>query len=571
MPEARPTAHFTFDTPEGVTLDYHNPLAVSADGRSIVFAGSAPAGTAQLWTYSVGAPDDLRELPGTEGGGQPFWSPDGASIGFFSGGELKKVSLASGTVQRICVLPPGNPPAGTWGSEGTIVFSLGFGLGRGGLYAVPESGGEATPLTTPDERTGHWWPHFLPDGRRFLFEIFGLDAETAGAPADNAGVYVASLDAPDERRRLLPVPMRTLYGSGHLLFVQDGSTLMAQPFDVARAELTGDPVAVASSVAFGVVPRWGWFSVSATGVLAYVEGITSDVRQLVWLDRAGQRLGTLADPRPYGGVALSPDGRRVAAEVIAGTGLWDIWVIDVARGMPSPVTTGPAGALSPVWHPDGQELIFRGNTASRLYRKEPRADATASALRDTADGGIPQDWSHDGQTLLYRTSGEENAFWALPVEGDGSPELVLTSAFSVGGAQMSPDGRWLSYTSNESGRNEIYVEPFPTRLMRRGRPGERVPVSGDGGRTPKWRGDGKELFYRSRDGRLMAVDIREAASGLEVGTPDVLVPADALMGAALDSYAVTADGQSFLVKMRVDEDVKQRIHVKINWSSPIGR
>jgi Tol biopolymer transport system component len=280
----------------------------------------------------------------------------------------------------------------------------------------------------------------------------------------------------------------------------------------------------------------------------------------VWLDREGKQLGTLENPARYGRIALSPDGRHVAAEVIAGTGLNDIWVIDVARGMTSRVTTGPTGALSPVWSPDGRELIFRPeySASGLLYRKELRADATASALPETADGGIPQDWSQDGKILLYRTSGEENAFWALTVEGDGPPELVLKSAFSVFGAQMSPDGRWLAYVSNESGRNEIYVEPFR-------RPGERVRVSGDGGRTPKWRGDGREIFYRS-GGTLMAVDVREGASGLEVGTPAVLVSADALTDVFLD-YAVTPDGQRFLVKMRVEEDVTQRIHVVTNWSS----
>ena len=563
-PEALLTAHFIFDTPAGVTLDDHNPLAISPDGRSIVFAGRSPAGTAQLWTRPVGAPDLPRGLPGTEGGGQPFWSPDSASIGFFAGGDLKKVSLASGTVQRICALPPGTvSPAGTWSSEGTIIFSLGSTVG---LYAVSEAGGEATPLTTPDERTHHWWPQFLPDGRRFLFEIYGLPEDGTGVYADNAGVYVASLDAPDERRRLLPVPMRVRYGSAHLLFVQDGSTLMAQPFDVVRAELAGDPIVVASSVASGRAERWGWFSVSATGVLAYIEKtrMTGDVWQLVWLDRAWKRLGTLADPRPYGGVALSPDGSRVAAAVMAGTGLWDIWAIDVARGMTSRVTTGPTGALDPVWSPDSQELIFRGYAANRLlYRKEPRADATALALPETADGGIPQDWSHDGQILLYRTSGAENAFWALPVQGDGSPELVVNSVFSLGQAQISSDGRWLAYVSNESGRDEIYVAPFR-------RPGKRERASRDGGSWPRW-GDGSELFYRSYDGGFIAVDIREAASGLEVGTPEVLVSADALMGTALGSYAVTADGQRFLVKMRVEGDVPQRIHVVTNWSSPIGR
>jgi len=561
-PEARPAFYSTFDMPEGVTLTDFNPLAVSPDGRSIVFAGRFPDGTAQLWTRLLGAPDVPRELPGTAGAGQPFWSPDSASIGFFAGGELKRVSPASGIVQGICALPPNSRrPAGTWGSEGTIVFSLGN--GTSGLYTVSATGvGEATPLTTPDERTDHWWPHFLPDGRRFLFESYGLP-DSAGRYPENTGVYVGSLDAPDERRRLLPVPMRARYGSGHLLFVQDGSTLMAQPFDVARAELTGDPVAVASSVgSSGMVPRWGWFSVSATGVLTYVEGITWDM-QLVWLDRAGKRLRTLGDPAPYGQIALSPDGNRVAAVEIAGTGLNDIWVID-DRGIKSRVTTGPTGAVSPVWSPDNRELIFLGDYSAsrRLYRKEARAGATASALREEAVGGTPEDWS--GNILLYRTSGEQNALWALPVEGDGPPEPVLESAFSVGGAQMSPDGRWLSYVSDESGRYEVYVEPF-------GRPDERERVSRDGGGQPRW-GDGTELFYLSDDGRLMAADVREGATGLEVGTPELLVPADALravvgMGPLGGDYAVAPDGQSFLVKMRVEGDVPQRIHVVTNWSS----
>jgi Tol biopolymer transport system component len=561
-PEAQPTAHFTFDAPEGVTLTDFDPLAGSPDGRYVVFAGRSPAGTAQLWIRPLGA-TGVRELPGTEGAGQPFWSPDSGSIGFFAAGELKRVSLASEIVQRICVLPPGGAdPAGTWSTDDTIVFSLS--LGGSNLYAVSASGGTATRLTTPDDRTQHWWPQFLPDGRRFIFEVFGLDAETAGVHAGNAGVYVASLDAPDARRRLLPVPMRSRYGSGHLLFVQDGSTLMAQPFDVARAELTGDPIAIASSVASGLVPRWGWFSLSAAGVLVYVEGVTADV-QLVWLDRAGKHLGTLGNAGPYRQIALSPDGERVAAVVIAGTGLNDIWVIDEARGMSSRVSTGPTGGTNPVWSPDGQELIFvRYNSADRLlYRKELRANATGSAVHGMAAGGTPEDWSHDGRILLYRTGGAENAFWALPVEGDGPPELVLQSAFTVGEARMSPNGRWLAYMSDETGRHEIYIEPFR-------RPGERLQVSRDGGTQPRWRGDDGELFYRSSDGQLMGVDVREAVSGLEVGTPEVLVSADALTN-VVGAYAVTADGQRFLVRMRVEGDVKQRIHVVTNWSSSIVR
>lgn len=314
-----------------------------------------------------------------------------------------------------------------------------------------------------------------------------------------------------------------------------------------------------------MVPRWGWFSVSATGVLTYVEGLSA-VTQLVWIDRAGKRIGPLGDPAAHGAIELSPDGRRVATQVMAGTGLVDIWVIDVARGMTNRVTTGPKGGTYPVWSPDGRELVFaRGVGDWNLYRKEPRAGATASPLRETVElRGHPQDWSRDGKILLYRTTGKENALWALPMEQDGPPDLVLKSEFSFWLAQMSPDGRWLAYMSNESGRYEIYVEPFR-------RPGERVRVSPDGGVRPRWRGDGRELFYASDDGQLMAVDVREGPSGLDLGMPEVLFDVDALgaeMLAPWDAdYAVTADGQRFLLQMRIEQNVEQRVHVVTNWSS----
>jgi len=550
-PAAQPAVHFIFELPEDVTLDDFNPVAVSPDGGSIVFAGRSATGAAQLWTRTLDAPE-IHALPGTQGAGQPFWSPDGGSIAFFAEGELRKLSLANATVQRICTLPPGSSgPAGTWSNEDNIVFSTGT---VDGLYSVSAGGGEARALTTPDEQTQHWWPQFLPDGRRFIFEIYAFEEE-------RKGVYVSSLDVPDEWRRLLPVPMRGRYGSGHLLFVKNGSTLLAQPFDVARAELTGDPVAVASSVASGRVPRWGWFSVSATGVLTYLEGGTSI--QLVWLDRAGKRLGTLGDPRRhYGPIALSPDNSRVAVQIMAGDGLHNIWVVDVARGVASRVTTGSPGSFGPVWSPDGRELIFGGGRdGGNLYRKELRAGATASSLLETAEREIPEDWSRDGKILLYRTAGEPNAVWALPLDGNGSPELVLKTGSSLREPQMSHDGRWLAYMSDESGRYEVYVEPFR-------RPGERVRVSPDGGHQPKWRGDGKELFYLSLDGQLLAVDVREGASGPDVGLPTLLVPADKTMAelGGRDDYAVTADGQRFLVKTRVEEK-ERRIHVVLNWTS----
>jgi Tol biopolymer transport system component len=550
-PESRHAVHFTFDAPDNVTLADLNPLAISPDGSSIAFAGRSLDGVDQLLIRTLETPA-IRALSGTEGGGQPFWSPDGSSIGFFADGELKKLDLVGGTIQRICELPPFWRLAGSWSSEGTILFSTGTGVG--GLYSVSASGGEARLLTRPDEGTQHWWPQFLPDGRRFIFEIYGLQEE-------KKGVYVTSLDAPNEWRRLLPVPMRTRYGSGQLLHVQDGSTLLAQRFDVARAELTGDPVPVASSVASGEVPRWGWFSVSANDVLTYIEGSTNI--QLVWLDRSGKRLGTLGDPGRYQGpIALSPDDSRVAVQIKAGDGQDNIWMIDVAREVASRVTTSPPQARDPVWSPDSRELIFEGGPeGGDPYRIELRAGATPSALLETAEYENPEDWSRDGKILLYRTTGEENALWALPLEGEGPSELVLKSESSLRDPQLSSDGQWLTYVSDESGRFEVYVEPFR-------RPGERVRVSPDGGGQPKWRGDGQELFYLSADGRLMTVDVRQGDSGPDVGFPAALLSGDRAVEQlwGRDDYAVTADGQRFLVKTRVEEQ-DRRIHVVLNWTS----
>jgi Tol biopolymer transport system component len=208
----------------------------------------------------------------------------------------------------------------------------------------------------------------------------------------------------------------------------------------------------------------------------------------VWLDRKGGRLGTVGEPGLYRQIALSPDGRRVALEIPDDEG-WDLWVMEISRGVASRVTTDPANEENPVWSPDGQELAFQKGATDGpdLFRKGLRTGASAAPLLESPGGDHPEDWSRDGETLLYIT--EENSLWALPLAGDGSPELVLKTGFRLAEPRLSPDGRWLAYISDESGRWEVYVEPFR-------RPGERVRVSVDGGGQPKWRGDGKELFYR---------------------------------------------------------------------------
>jgi Tol biopolymer transport system component/tRNA A-37 threonylcarbamoyl transferase component Bud32 len=556
-PEARPAAHFVLDTPADLAFDEFVPLAVSPDGRSIVFAGGPPAGTVQLWIFTLDAPE-VRALPGTEGAGQPFWSPDSTSIAFFAESELRKVSLARQSVQRICTLPQVGFPLGTWSAEGTVVFTPGDSSAR--LYSVSAAGGEARPLTTHDESRGetdHWSPQFLPDGR-LLFLI-------AGTKEENTGLHVVSLEAPDERRRILPDVRRFRYAPpGQLLFVKDG-TLLAQRLDADDQVPLGEAVPIASDVgAWALSPGFGSFSVSATGLVAWTSAIESEV-QLEWLDRKGTRLGMLGAPGSYGQIALSPDEGRVAVEIADAGGRVALWVVDVARGVASRVTTDTTDEANPVWSPEGRELVFEGGPGGGdLHRTELRAGATASSLLEAAGRQIPEDWSRDGKTLLYLVMGEETAVWALPLDDGGSPEVVLKSGLALDEPRLSPDGRWLAYISSESGQPEVYVEPFRRR-------GEKVRVSPDGGGQPRWRGDGKELFYLSPDGRLMVVDVREGARGPEVGLAMVLIPAEDLravvQGPDFDDYAVTADGQRFLVKRPGEEGARQRIHVLLDWRS----
>ena len=564
-PELRPATHFVLDTPADLAFGGFGPLAVSPDGRSIAFVGALPASTAQLWLRRLEAPE-IRGLPGTEGARAPFWSPDSSSIAFTAEEELRKLVLAKGTVQRICSLPQGGFNGGTWNGEGTIVFSTGGETAS--LYSVSAGGGEANPLTPHDKsrgETAHYDPEFLPDGQHLLFVVWSSKEE-------NAGLHVTSLHAPGERRRILPSRARSLYAaSGHLLFAREG-ILLAQPFDANRLATTGQPVTVASGVgAWAVDANEGLFSVSATGLVSWMSNVAGNV-QLEWVNREGKRIGTLGEPGKYGQIVLSPDDKRVAAEVADADGRYDLWVMDAVRGVASRLTTDPADERDPVWSPDSQELLFSSDASGDqnlllkgLQTSEPAAPPPAGIGQTPGQRDIAENWSREGNTLLYTTYGQqERSLWALSLDRKGPPELLMKNRFGLDEPQVSPDGRWLAYMSTESGRYEVYVEPFRRR-------GESVRVSTSGGGQPKWRGDGKELFYLSLDRAMMAVSVREGATGPQIGIPAVLVPAKDLSavveGPDYDDYAVTSDGQRFLVKMSVGETNPQRIHLLLDWPS----
>jgi eukaryotic-like serine/threonine-protein kinase len=398
---------------------------------------------------------------------------------------------------------------------------------------------------------------FLPDRRRFLFAVIA----EAGS---SLGTFVGSLDSPDERRLLLPDTNNVQQADGRLLFNRTG-TLLAQPFDAERGELNGEPVAIASSITFTRSGN-GIFGVSPGGTLAYLSGEDERRIQLTWLDRKGKQLGTLGTPGPYSQLALSPDDRRVAVEVRdPASAQFDLWVIDVSRDVMTRLTSDPGDERDPVWSPDGQEVAYGAFARGRglgLFRKgltgEPASPIPIESEANADFRPIPDSWSSDGKTLLYKRLFQNKA-WAFPLEGGGEAEVVLDLEAAMDEPQVSPDGRWLAYTSQESGEYDVYVQPF-------GRPGERVRVSRNGGGPPKWRGDGKELFYQAPDGMLMAVEVGEGTAGPAVSPPTALFDAGTF-DVNLDYFAVSSDGQRFLVRQPTGSDRKVQMHVISNWTS----
>ena len=546
--------HFREVLPERQVLQYSLPapenarhiqtFAVSPDGHYVVMDAIGGDGR-RLWVRAL---DSLQAnaLAGTENASFPFWSPDSRSIGFFAGEKLKKISVTGGPAQILC--DANNSRGGTWGRDGVVVFAPDD--GSGGLRRVSAAGGVSAPLTKTEAGT-HRWPVFLPDARRFLYMA---DRGTAN------GIFLASLDS-SERRRLVQDESNPMYvapnagrANGHLLFVRE-RTLMAQPVDPQNLEARGDVFPVAEDVSRGPSNGSRMYSLSDNGVLIYQTGGRAADRQHLWFDRAGKELGAAGTAvRSQNSFALSPDGKRVAIEresqAADGT---DLWILNLEHNTESRFTFDRSNNSHPVWSPDGSTIAFasnRGGGTMNLYQRASNNTGQDTLLLSNKDPvKLPTDWSRDGRFIIFRSSGGKTNedLWALPLAGEKKPLLLLGSTFLETLGQLSPDGRWLAYASNESGRFEVLVRPFP--------PGWATPLVGQwqvstvGGTQPRWRGDGKELFYIAPDQRLMTVEVKATPQSFERGTPQALfVSSSDQMSLSSDwGYVPSADGKRFLI------------------------
>jgi Tol biopolymer transport system component/tRNA A-37 threonylcarbamoyl transferase component Bud32 len=574
VPREQPVARFEITSPVPFTSTGGSvpvtQLAVSPDGRRIAFVAGPPGGRGALWIRSLDAAEP-EMLAGTEDASYPFWSPDSRFIGFFAQERLKTVDITGGPPQVLCMASP-NARGGAWNRDGVIIFSPATTTGL--LRISASAGSEPTHLL--DLRDGEFsyrWPSFLPDGRHFLYFVRAREGK--------AGIYVGSMDG-QVRQLVLPhANYNAVYArSGYLLTLRNG-TLLAYSFDERALRTAGEPVRVAERVG-GSSVNLGSFSESSASdasVLAYAGGLTAALNRLEWFDRTGRSLGPATDGGDYVSFRLSPDGRQVAfSRVDPQRGNSDVYLMDVERRVETRFTSDPGNDVSPVWSPNGSQIVFRSDRAGGNFPflKPSNAAAPERQLGPGFEVQFTTDWSRDGKVLVGHTNSPSGAYDVMTLALDGSaapdvapgakPVAFADSEFAERDGVFSPDGRWLAYVSDASGRIEVYVAPFP-------RAGGARRVSVAGGSEPHWRHDGKELFYLAPDRTLMAVDVATGAT-LESGTPHPLFRTQAPFPGSFwrMNYDVTADGSRFLVTTPVEGSARPSpLSVVLNWPAALRK
>lgn len=531
------------------------PVEVSPDGRRVVFGLSEPDGTNRLWIRSLDDPV-ARPLPGTEGGMRPFWSPDSRSVAFFTTTALLRVDVDGSPPLRLCASSTGR--GGAWNADGTIVFAP---SGGEVLYRVSDRGGEPEPVTVFGEsppESSHRYPHFLPDGRHFTYlSLSPAAAAGTGSESENR-LMVGSLDGMQPRLLMAGVSQAS-WAAGFLVF-RRGEALQARPFDAERLEFTGDAVTVSEAVQYDAGYERAIFS-ATDDVIAFVGGSYRGETVMQLRDRSGAVTRRFDDTVAYQ-MRYSPDGRTIAARTVDPQGE-AISLFDLERGVRTRLTFGEGIQTSPVWSPDGERLAFSsGAVQSTIQVVRVDGDGGATALLEGVDA-VPLEWSPDGRSLLV-FAGEPEQFDIQRLDlDDPEPRLqpLLTSAqHNEGLPAISPDGRWLAYTSDETGRFEVYLTSFPEV-------DGKWQVSSEGGLDPIWNPEGTSLFYRSLGSSLMEVDLDPTGASPRLGTPEALFSARWVNDLEASTYDVSPDGQQFATAVLPEESVRTPITVVVNWTA----
>ena len=530
---------------------------ISPDGRKLIFIALGPGGMPRLWVRSIDSLD-ARPIPDSEPASQGFWSPDSRFVAFFSGGKLKRVDVSGGAAQTLADVQTSR--GGTWSKDGVILFAPAY---SGGLFRVSAAGGEVTPVTKLDaarNESGHYWPQFLPDGRHFLYLARSSKRETTG-------IYLGSLDSAESKMLVQSDAGARYAPPGYLLFLKERA-LMAQPFDVEKLELSGEPSLITEVVAQNAENGRSFFCASDNGVLVYRTG-RSAISRFAWFDRAGKELGTVGTPETQVSLSLSPDEKTVAvvrADRSAGS---DIWLLDVSRQSSSRFTFDPSIDHNPVWSPDGSRIIFSSNRSGPydLYWKLSSGAENEELLFKSDNAKFVTDWSSDGRFILYTDSAATSFgdIWALPLFGDKKPIPIVQSTFNEGQGKFSPDGRWITYVSTESGLPQVYVQSFPPA-------GGKWMISINGGGQPRWGQDGKELYYYW-DGKLMAVTVKANGNNFEAGSPNPLFEVRPVGGppTALPPYTSSRDGKRFLINIVAEDSAPMPAVVVQNWTASLKK
>ncbi|HEV2665221.1 MAG TPA: protein kinase [Blastocatellia bacterium] len=548
-PEAQ-AVRFKILPPEKTSF-YEPSFALSPDGRLLAFSAYDETGKTLLYLRPMNS-FFAQSLPGTEGALLPFWSPDSRSIAFFSSGKLKRVEVSGGAPQTLC--EASNAGGGAWNRAGDIIIAP---INGGALYRLPATGGTPTQLTTTEpSRYAHWTPQFLPDGEHFLYFAHGKQA-------GQSGVYVGSL-SDKATHQALSSDYRAVYAAGYMLFVRNGA-LMGQSFDTRALKLTGEPFLIAEQVkTYSIIPH---ISAAENGTLAFREA--GQKPQLVWFDRNGKRLGTVGEAAEYSNPSLSADDERLAVNTFdPKTKSRDIWLFDLARGARSRFTFDPADDLNPVWSKDGSRIFFTSDRKGPrdIFQKKVNAAEDEELIYASPEYKNVEDLSPDGRLLIYNANAGDNAtkvdLWLLPLEGERNPKPFIKTQFNEAKAVISPDGRWVAYDSDESGRSEVYVATFPQLSGR-------WQVSARGGKEPQWRRDGKELFFINNNNDLLAAEVKPGSGAFEAEAPKLLF-STALTTIGRNRFVATRDGQRFLV-ITWPELAPAPINVVVNWAAELKR